>query len=353
MPSVKTVKLVFYEVLQFACLCVPIFVVLQRFASLVRLVRKGDTTAYWLVVAGSIAYVTSVTLLVWVPVKFFIFKQRGFFKEITNWRPVTLTYVLLSTLPCFAIVLASSKVQAETGTQHDVFTELPVSLVLFALICVDIVERIRPFSLKGQADGLESDFVSSGPVLTHLEQVSSVSAQLQQANGSENGSALGPEVKNGSVQGRWSDVDGYNTPRSSSRTYLHFHSYSGSRYFFWVRDPRHELFLDTFMFWLDTVEMLRVGGVREIFYSGWIFPVYILVFFSMLRVVVIPNSPLLASLGVLSQELPFLILRICLIGVFGFVTPVLYVMKNILVCLMFVYFLLLTKLKIFSRETMF
>ncbi|KAG9273999.1 transmembrane protein 236-like [Astyanax mexicanus] len=354
MPSTSTVKLIVYEVLQFAFLCVPIFVVLERFASLMRAVRSADTTAYWLVVAVSIAYVTTVTLFVWAPLKFFILKSRRFFTDITNWRPVTLAYVLLSTLPCFAILLASSKVQVDTGNFFDVFTELPVSLVLFALICVDIVERIRPYRLRGQADGLDSDFELSGPVLTHLEQVSSVSAQLPQVNGGENGAAVSPEVRSMSASGRWRAMDGYNMSRTSSTAYLYSsRSHSGSPRIFWARDPRHELFLDTFLFWLDTVEMVRVGGVREVFYSAWIFPVYILAFISTLRVVVAPNSPLLASLGVLSQDLPFLVVRISLVVVFGYVTPLLYVMKNLLVCLTFVYFMLLTKLKVFSRGSMF
>lgn len=33
------------------------------------------------------------------------------------------------------------------GLDH--FTELPVSLVLFALICADVIERIRPCKLLG------------------------------------------------------------------------------------------------------------------------------------------------------------------------------------------------------------
>lgn len=85
MPSGRTVKLILYEVFEFACLCVPVFVVLERFASLMSLVKLNDTTAYWLVVAASIAYVTSVSLLVWVPLKYFILKSKGFFKEVTNW----------------------------------------------------------------------------------------------------------------------------------------------------------------------------------------------------------------------------------------------------------------------------
>ena len=81
----RTIKLVLYEVLQFASLSVPVFVVMERFASLMRHVRGGDLTAYWLVLAASIAYVTTVTLLVWVPLKYLIIKQRRFITEITQW----------------------------------------------------------------------------------------------------------------------------------------------------------------------------------------------------------------------------------------------------------------------------
>lgn len=85
MPSGKTVKLVLYEVLQFATLSVPVFVVMERFAGLMRDIRGGDLTAYWLVVAASVAYVTSVTLVVWVPLKYLILKRRRFIADITQW----------------------------------------------------------------------------------------------------------------------------------------------------------------------------------------------------------------------------------------------------------------------------
>lgn len=42
------------------------------------------------------------------------------------------------------------QVQVDADIKFDRFTELPVSLVLFSLICVDIVERIRPLRLTGQ-----------------------------------------------------------------------------------------------------------------------------------------------------------------------------------------------------------
>ncbi|XP_026870404.2 transmembrane protein 236 [Electrophorus electricus] len=353
MPSGRTIKLLLYELLQFTCLSVPIFVVLERFASLMRSVRLNDTTAYWLVVSVSIAYVTTVTLFIWVPLKFFILKSRSFITDVTNWRPVTLAFTLLNTLPCFAVVLAISQVQVHAGICHDNFSEVPVSLVLFALVCVDIVERIRPYRLSGPADNFESDLEDPGPVLTHLEQVSSVSAQLQ-TNGGENGPTLRTEFRIGSPSGRLGDVGRFSASHSSSTAYLYSRqSHSGSLHFLWVRDPRHELFIDTFMFWLDTVEMVRVAGLEAVFYSAWAFPTYILAYLSMLRVVLTPNSPVLAALGVLLQDMPFLVLRICLMGIFGYVTPVLYVMKNLLGCLSFVYFLRLTKLKMFKRRSMF
>ncbi|XDV27426.1 hypothetical protein PO909_030961 [Leuciscus waleckii] len=351
MPSWKTVKLILYELLQFACLCIPVFVVMERFASVIRLV-KSSNTAYWLVVAASVAYMASATLFVWVPLKYFILKTQRF-SEVTNWRPVTLAYVILSTLPCFAIIIANSKVQVDAGIKYDRFTELPVSLVLFSLICVDIVERIRPLRLTGQASGLELDFEMPAPVLTHLEQVTSVSSQLQ-ANGRDGDTSPRSAVRNGSLSGRWGDADAHGPSRTSSAAYLYSsHSHSGPFRFVWIRDPRHDLFMATFMFWFDTVEMVRVAGTDSVYYSAWVFPIYILAYLSILRAVITPDSPLLASSSVLSQDLPFLVVRICLVGVFGYVTPVLYILKNILAVVSFVYFVFMTKLKLLNKRSMF
>nr|XP_055057936.1 transmembrane protein 236 [Misgurnus anguillicaudatus] len=349
MLSGKIIKLILYEVLQFACLCIPVFVVMERFASVIRLVKSSDT-AYWLVVAASVAYVASVTLFVWVPLKYLTFKTQRF-SEVTNWKPFTLAYVVLSTLPCFAIIISSSKVQVDAGIDYDRFTELPVSLVLFSLICVDIVERIRPFPLTGQANALGSEM--SGPVLTHLQQVTSVSAQMQ-ANGGGGDTSVRSPVGNGSPSGRWGNADMSSISRSSSAAYLYSSHYrSGPFRFIWIQDPRHNICVASFMFWFDTVEMVRVAGIYSVYYSAWVFPIYILAYLSILRVVITPNSPLLASVSVICQDLPFLVVRICLVVIFGYVTPVLYIMKNILVIVSFVYFVLMTKLKWLNRGSMF
>ncbi|KAK2822603.1 hypothetical protein Q5P01_022668 [Channa striata] len=363
MPSGKTVKLILYEVLQFAALTVPIFVIMERFARLIHDVKGQDRTAYWLVVAVSIAYVTSVTLLVWVPIKYLTLKQRLFFSEITQWRPTALAYLILCTFPCFAILITSSKVQVDTGYRLDHFTELPVSLVLFSLICVDITERIRPCSLTGQSDSLDPDFDMSGPVLTHLEQVSTVSGQLHPDEG-QNGLSQGrPQARNGSASGRWPDLAGSPghsslSSRAPTTAYLYSsssrpRSYSGHLGFLWRRDGRSEMFVDSFLFWLDTVEMLRVTGDPSVFYSAWVFPIYIFAFLSTLRLAVTPHNPLLSSAGVALQDLPFFVIRAALLGVFGYVTPLLYPLKNALLSLAFVYFTFLTKLRIFRRHSMF
>ncbi|XP_029562012.1 transmembrane protein 236 isoform X1 [Salmo trutta] len=349
MPSGRMIKLVVYEVLQVACLSVPIFVVMERFASLMLHVR-GDLTAYWLVVAASIAYVTSVSLLVWVPLRYLVLKQRTVIRDITQWRPTTLAYVILCTLPCFSILIAGSKVQVDKGPQYrqDHFSELPISLVLFSLICVDIIERIRPCSLTGQADRMEMDLDMPGPVLTHLEQVNSVSGQLYYERGQNE--VLG----NGSATGRWRDQEAVGSrPASAAYLYSSSHSHSGPLRVLWSQDMRSEVFVHSFLFWMDVVELVRVAGIPDVFYSGWVFAVYILAFLSCLRLAVTPHSALLPSAGFFLQDLPFLLLRLALISVHGYITPLLYPMKNLLVCLTFTYFNFLTKLRLFRRESMF
>uniref|UniRef100_A0A3Q0R2A1 Transmembrane protein 236 n=1 Tax=Amphilophus citrinellus TaxID=61819 RepID=A0A3Q0R2A1_AMPCI len=343
MPSGKKVKLILYEVLQFAALIIPVFVIMERFASLIHDVKGRDRTAYWLVVAASIAYVTSVTLLVWAPVRY---------------RPTALAYLILCTLPCFAILIASSKVQVDSGQLLDSFTELPVSLVLFFLIWLDIIERIRPCKLMGK-DSLDPDLVASGPVLTHMEHVTTVSGQPHPEEGQNGLTHDQPEVRKGTASGSWQDVaNSQPSTRASSTMYLYSsfsrpRSYSGRLSFLWKRDGRSEIFVDSFLFWFDTVEMVRVAGVPSVFYSAWVFPVYILAFLSTLRMIITPHNPLLSSAGFALQDLPFFIIRVALIAVFGFVTPVLYPLKNALVSLAFIYFTFLTKLKCFRHQSMF
>uniref|UniRef100_A0A3Q4HAR9 Transmembrane protein 236 n=1 Tax=Neolamprologus brichardi TaxID=32507 RepID=A0A3Q4HAR9_NEOBR len=345
MPSGKKVKLILYEVLQFAALIVPIFVIMERFASLIYNVKGRDHTAYWLVVAASIAYVTSVTLLVWAPVRYMTIKQRGFIREF-HFFFLTLFFTIAYSFIVFFSIIVKPQVQVDRGQTLDSFSELPVSLVLFFLIWVDIIERIRPYS----------DFDISGPVLTHMEPVTTVSSQMNPEEG-QNGVTQGqPEAKNGSPSNRFHDVA--NSPprtRITRTAYLYSStsrplSYSGRPSILWKRDGRSEIFVDSFLFWFDTVEMVRVAGLPPVFYSGWVFPVYILTFLSTLRMIITPHNPLLSSAGFALQDFPFFVFRVALIAVFGFVTPLLYPLKNVLVSLAFIYFTFLTRLKIFRHH---
>ncbi|XP_026114077.1 transmembrane protein 236 [Carassius auratus] len=157
MGSGSRIKFAVCEVLQFASFCVPLFIIMQRFALIVARVKSqseptggNSTTAYWLIVASSVAYVTSVAMLIWLPLKYMVFMKKAALVARKKWRPVALAFVLLSTLPCFAFLIASSEVQIRHNLRLDTFAELPVSLVLFSLICIDIVERIRHCRLTGR-----------------------------------------------------------------------------------------------------------------------------------------------------------------------------------------------------------
>uniref|UniRef100_A0A3Q3L0T0 Transmembrane protein 236 n=1 Tax=Mastacembelus armatus TaxID=205130 RepID=A0A3Q3L0T0_9TELE len=322
MGSGRTLKFALCEVLQFTGLCVPLFIVMQRFAVIVAKVKTsaqppGDaTSAYWLIVASSIAYVTSTALLVWVPLK----------------------YMLI--IYCFL-----AQVQINNNIRHDTFTELPVSLVLFSLICIDVMERIRYCRLTGQGEHSVS------------RPMQPEASQLNDRN--QNGAGARPET-NGTVPGmpgnpvRPFSISGLSSRSVSATPYrISPYTYTGPLRFLCASDARADVFVDSFVFWMDTVEMVRVAGHPLVYYSGWVFPIYIFSYLSCLRVVVMPHSPLLSSLGVALQDLPFFFVRVGLIAFFGFVTPILYLMKNLLVCLAFVYFNFMTKLRVFNTERMF
>ncbi|XP_029698806.1 transmembrane protein 236-like [Takifugu rubripes] len=386
MGSGGTLKFALCEVLQFAGLCVPLFIVMQRFAVIVAKAKSsaqppGDgSTAYWLIVASSVAYITSTALLVWVPLKYMVFVKKKFLIGRKKWRPVALVYVILATLPCFAFLIASSEVQINNNIKHDTFMEIPVSLVLFSLICIDVVERIRHCRLTGQANDLERDADIPTTLLTHVEQVMPVTPIAPAVTGpaaprqgaqnpitpgpnqlndrSQNGAGARPET-NGMVPGIPNNPGRpFNTSALSSQSgsttpfRIPPYAYTGPLRFLCASDARADVFVDSFMFWMDTVEMVRVAGHPLVYYSGWVFPIYIFSYLSCLRVVVMPHSPLLSSLGVVVQDLPFFFVRVGLTAFFGFVTPILYLMKNLLVCLAFVYFNFMTKLRVFNTERM-
>lgn len=209
------------------------------------------------------------------------------------------------------------------------------------------------------ADSLDPYVHITGPVLTHLHHVTTVTDQLQ---ADESQTDVTPEVKNGGASSMYRDLAGLSTSsmRATGTTYLYSPSqhlrpraHSGRLGFLWRKDARAEVFMEGFVFWLDTVEMVRVAGEPSVFYSAWVFPVYILAFLSTLRAAITPNNPLLSSAGFALQDVPFFVLRVALIAIFGYVTPVFYPLKNVLISITFIYFTFLAKLRMFKRHSLF
>uniref|UniRef100_A0A3Q3R881 Uncharacterized protein n=1 Tax=Monopterus albus TaxID=43700 RepID=A0A3Q3R881_MONAL len=336
MGSGRTLKFALCEVLQFAGLSVPLFLIMQKFAAIIAKVKTSaqppsdGSTAYWLIVASSIAYVTSTALLVWVPLKYMVFMKKKFLIGRKKWRPIALVYVILSTLPCFVFLIASSEVHVADY----LFYHINLSLLstgkcnfMFVFLCIILLDwttvlKILPFPSPVNDMARDADIPST--VLTHVEQIAAVTP-------------ITPAV-----------------PGQASTAVHHIapYAYMGPLRFLCASDAQVDMLVDSFMFWMDTVEMVRVAGHPLVFYSGWVFPIYIFCYLSCLRVVVMPQNPLLSSLGVALQDLPFFFVRVGLIAIFGFVTPILYLMKNLLVCLAFVYFNLMTKLKVFNTKRM-
>ncbi|XP_043922251.1 transmembrane protein 236 [Protopterus annectens] len=354
MASGKIIKLVVYEILQFSFLCIPTFVVMERFALHLKEVQNhNNDITYWLIVSCSIAYVMTVTLAVWVPVKVMIYKKRRAFILERKWRPLMLIYLLLTTLPCFAFFIAASEIRNSINPcNSNKFTDLPVSLTLTCLILVDIIQKLRKYRLKGLLTvQIRENIPSNGPVVSYID-VPSVSAQVRRAQETH-----APPQLEDSIEPTLAEGEGPEYPSSISGISLHtapsIHSISTTSYsssrtlkFIAVKDARAEIFLDCFVFWFDTIEMVRVAGTEKVSCSGWVIPIYIFSFLSLVRIILPSTSPLLYSLGVMLQDFPFLFIRIPLLAIFPYTTPVLYAVKNALVLGTHIYFNYFTRLRL-------
>uniref|UniRef100_UPI00398F584E transmembrane protein 236 n=1 Tax=Pristiophorus japonicus TaxID=55135 RepID=UPI00398F584E len=357
MISGKKIKFAVFEILQFAVLCVPTIVVAERLASIVmRKSKPADLKSYQLILACSVAYVACVSLVIWVPVKFLMFKKR-ILSKVKEWQPTLLMHLIFTTLPCFGFIIAGSQVQHGLPlSQFKTFSDLPVSLVITCLIFVSITENLRKWRLTGKIDGKQQDdvFASNGPVLTNIEQISTVSAQQGRAHEenqttagvteNEIASSVAPRTSNKSrivLQSSLpSTVIEYNTPEHKVPALLKFLA---------VNDNRAELFATSIISWLDTIELVRVAGLPNVVNTGWVYPIYIVSCLSLFRIVLDSANPFLPSLTVILQDFPFFFVRVSLIGVMGVVTPVLYPLKNIIVLTTYIYFNYVTKCQYFNR----
>ncbi|XP_059951477.1 transmembrane protein 236 [Mesoplodon densirostris] len=349
MASGRLMKLLFFELLELAAFTVPTLVIMEQFADAYQSTRSTpDKTHYWLIVSCSIAYVSSVTLLIWVPVKVLLYRKRHLYQKIKGWRPVMLMCVVLTTLPSFSFSIAVTEVQkninGSTGILPDTLPDLPVSLVLTCLIVVDIIEKLRTYPLRGRQKSNEDRHIHT----TSLQQIKTVTDELRQ-----NEENLTPQpaqrtrlsrLPGATTGGLTPELEGPQEP-TFERGILRTMS---------QKDVRAEIFLRSFLLWSDTIEMVRVAGHPNVYKSGWVYPVYIFSFISLLRMILTPRNPLLNSLGIMLQDLPFIFVRLSLIIVLGTLTPILGLCKNVLVTLSYVYFNYLTKFRIFSPfETSF
>uniref|UniRef100_A0A8C5ZNP9 Transmembrane protein 236 n=1 Tax=Marmota marmota marmota TaxID=9994 RepID=A0A8C5ZNP9_MARMA len=314
MASGKLIKLIVFELLEFAAFSVPTLVVMEQFATAYQTTRNvSEPTHYWLIVSCSIAYVASVTLLIWVPIKVILYKKRHLYKKITG---------------------VQKNINGSADLLPDALPDLPVSLVLLSLILVDIIEKIRIYPLRGSEESNEDGHIHT----TSLQQIKTVTEQVRQ----NEVSPASPQRANPTQVSRpRSHVPVLVGPQEPSFD-------SGILRTMSRRDVRAEVFLWSFLLWSDTVEMLRIAGHSAVYKSSWLYPVYIFSFISLLRIIFTPKNPLLNSLGILLQDLPFVFVRLSLIIVLGTITPILGLCKNILVTLSYVYFNYLTKLRVFS-----
>ncbi|KAM6162718.1 transmembrane protein 236 [Erethizon dorsatum] len=337
MASGRIIKLVVFELLEFAAFSIPTLVIMEQFATAYHKARNmSEGTWYWLVVSCSIAYVAVVTLLIWVPIKVLLYKKRHLYKKITGWRPVLMMCVVLTTLPSFSFSIAVTEVQKNSNGSIDLLPDslpdLPVSLVLLSLIVVDIIEKLRIYPLRGREKSNKDRHIHT----TSLQQIKTVTEQVGQNEGNP---ALSQAAKTSGTSQPWSRVAvGPQEPSFDSGILK-----AMSR-----RDPRAEIFLWSFLWWSDTIEMVRVAGHPSVYKSGWLYPVYIFSFLSVLRIIFTHQNPLLNSLGILLQDLPFVFVRFSLIIALGTITPILGLCKNVLVTLSYVYFNYLTKFRPFS-----
>ncbi|XP_065728959.1 transmembrane protein 236 [Phocoena phocoena] len=345
MVSRRLMKLLFFELLELAAFSVPTLVIMEQFADAYQSTRGTPGKAhYWLIVSCSIAYVSSVTLLIWVPVKLLLYRKRHLYQKIKGWRPVMMMCVILTTLPSFSFSIAVTKVQkninASTCTLPDMLPDLPVSLVLTCLIMVDIIEKLRTYPLRGRQKSNEDRHIHT----TSLQQIKTVTDELRQ-----NEENLTPSQPAKRTQLSWLPraTTGGSTPELEGPQEPTFER--GILRMMSQQDVRAEIFLWSFLLWSDTIEMVRVAGHPNVYQSGWVYPVYIFSFISLLRMILTPRNPLLNSLGIVLQDLPFIFVRLSLIIGLGTITPILGLCKNVLVTLSYVYFNYLTKFRIFSQ----
>nr|XP_039267533.1 uncharacterized protein LOC120342669 [Styela clava] len=333
MSRFKLMKKIFLEAFQWTAFATPIFINGQRLAAKECTPELGcDNTEYWLLIAGIIAYVTGITLVLWLPVKIFIVWKKVFRPYEDLWFPGNLLYILFSAIPCVVFVLIAHENCGNNAGEDcfDYFRGAPIETFVIMMVVTDWSEKFRYIRLRASDDTMRKSKYTSATAWNNR-------------TGTRSDDALG--IGSG---------DQYASSRRSSishSTLLHPSVRNRNRFaksFKWI-DARPENLLRDLMLAYDARLLLDMSLVKfssetshDVFETGWVYPIYIVATIGLLPLVLTPNSDMRPSFTVLLQDIPFFILRVSLFGYFGselvLNSSVLFLLKNFFVAFAFVYF---------------
>ncbi|XP_078661824.1 transmembrane protein 236-like [Branchiostoma floridae x Branchiostoma belcheri] len=360
---VTKVKIVNFllELCQWSSLAIPIFVTSEGVARTVDRIQAGNTTSnaeeagsndplpyYWLLVAASIAYAATVTLLIYLPVKYCFMWKNRFLLENAKWLPAILMHLLLSVLPCMALMLVGIELQAansEITPQFDTYTHFAVPLVVLGVLVTSWVEKVRRFPNLSSA-GAE---MTEGP--TSPRSMVNPVYTIDGADGSQSTDEQSPRDPPGPsstphtpVSIRRSFPMSFSSSRSSPRPRPKLTS----------NDDRARILSAEFFSVYDVLELLLVTNFHDVCRTYWIFPIYVVAFLSMFKSILRLDHRFLPLVSMATHEIPFLILRIALLAKFGIeIMSVVYPLKNLAVISFYVYYnfiVVIIKSRAFNRN---
>ncbi|XP_035658370.1 transmembrane protein 236-like [Branchiostoma floridae] len=334
------------ELCQWSSLAVPIFVTSEGVARTVDRIQAGNTTTgaeqgggsapadqlpyYWLLVAASIAYVATVTLLIYLPVKYCFMWKNRFLLENAKWLPAMLMHLLLSVLPCMSLMLFGIKLQDdnnEVAAMFDTYTDFPVALVVLGVLAASWVEKVRRFPIATSAaaemtEGPSSPRSMVNPVYT-----------IDGADGTQSTDEQTPRDPSPSTP---------HTPVSIRRSFpMSFSSRTSPRPKpkLTSNDDRARILSIEFFAVYDVIELLLVTNFHDVCRTYWIFPIYVVAFISMFKSILRLDHRFLPLVSMATHEIPFLILRIALLAKFGIaIMSLVYPLKNLAAIAFYVYY---------------
>lgn len=312
MPSKKRViKLFVLEFIQWAAFATPVFVTGSEFGLSEN--YKSTASLYWLVVSVSIGYVAGATLLVWLPVKLLFqwYKKIDFYND--EWCQSTLLFAVLSAVPVIGMVMEGQRIDTVISGRQNNFQYSSIELLTIMLAVTGVMEKMKGYRLLASKLQYEQE---------QNEAVANANAEAG------SGKITNTERYNiyGSVRAKTGT--GRNMmPLTSKKKMI-------KGYLSW-NDPRPVAFLEHLLSIYDIrLEMLLITKTDLPWMYG-ILPIGLIATFSL---VLTKYSRYYHIITVLLLDLPFFFLRLSVLASSGHVDSVLFLLKNFLVVLSFVYF---------------